>query len=108
MATFHRFGRSFFRRQRQRLSRSGSTTTFFPNNTMATFSRTRKERSSITMVDSATEYLELGYRPIPLIAWTERAEVKWKEYQARPPNEENVRSWFASGNPNIALLTGNG
>jgi hypothetical protein len=60
------------------------------------------------MIHTALEYLKLGYRPIPLVTGTKRAEIKWKEYQARPPNEENVWSWFSVGEPNVALLTGNG
>ena len=60
------------------------------------------------MLHVAIEYLALGYRPIPLIAGTKRAKVQWKQYQALPPSEEKVRSWFSSGDPNIAILTGNG
>ncbi len=60
------------------------------------------------MINQALEYLKLGYRPIPLNAGTKQAAVKWKAYQARPPTEEDIRSWFSSGERNIALLTGNG
>ena len=60
------------------------------------------------MIHTALEYLKFGYRPIPLVTGTKRAEIKWKEYQGRPPDEEKVRSWFSSSKPNIALLTGNG
>src|ERR1022692_88008 len=60
------------------------------------------------MVDVAIGYLRMGYRPIPLITGTKRSLVKWAPYRARPPTENEIRSWFGSGSRNIALITGNG
>ncbi len=75
---------------------------------METLESAKERSTNTTMVDAALQYLKLGYRPIPLMAGTKRAEIKWKEYQARPPTEAEVRSWFSSGERNLALLTGNG
>lgn len=60
------------------------------------------------MIDVALGYLHMGYRPIPLIHGTKRSQVKWAVYRARPPTEAEIRSWFGSGDCNIALVTGNG
>src|ERR1019366_2455378 len=59
------------------------------------------------MIDAALGYLNMGYRPIPLIRGTKRSRVKWAVYRARPPTEKEIRSWFGSGPRNIALVTGN-
>ncbi len=82
---------------------------FFPNEKMKTLSGTTREKTvNDGMVGVALEYLKLGFRPIPLIAGTKRAQLKWKEYQSRVPTEQEVQSWFADTEQNIALLTGNG
>ena len=60
------------------------------------------------MIDAALVYLNMGYRPIPSVPGTKRSSVKWAVYRARPPTEQEVRSWFKSGLRNIALVTGNG
>lgn len=60
------------------------------------------------MIEVALEYLSMGYRPIPLIPRTKRSHVKWSVYRARPPTENEIRSWFGAGEQNIALVTGNG
>ena len=60
------------------------------------------------MLDVALGYLKLGYRPIPVIPGTKRSCIKWSVYRARPPTEQEVRSWFGFGPRNIALVTGNG
>src|ERR1019366_9046914 len=56
----------------------------------------------------ALTYRELGYRPIPLLPGTKRSAVKWSPYRARPPTEQEIRSWFGSGIRDIALVTGSG
>src|ERR1019366_1001081 len=56
------------------------------------------------MTEVALRYLDLGYRPIPLIPGTKRSWVKWAVYRARPPTENEVRSWFGCGSRDIALL----
>jgi hypothetical protein len=60
------------------------------------------------MIDAALEYWRLGYSPIPLRPGSKIAAVKWKPYQLRPPTEDEVVGFFAAGEPNIALVTGNG
>lgn len=60
------------------------------------------------MIDAALEYQRLGYRPIPLRPGTKTAVVKWKPYQLRSPTEDEIAGFFAAGEPNVALVTGNG
>ncbi len=60
------------------------------------------------MIDAALGYLDMGYRPIPLISGTKRSAVKWSVYRARPPTEAEIRSWFERGRRDVALVTGNG
>lgn len=82
---------------------------FFPNSAMENLDRLHRERSvDKTMANEALEYLNLGYRPIPLVARSKRPELKWRKYQARPPTEAEVRSWFGAQEHNIALIAGNG
>ncbi len=58
--------------------------------------------------DVALTYRDRELRPIRLREGTKAAELKWKEYQSRPPTEDEVRAMFASGKPNIGLVTGSG
>ena len=60
------------------------------------------------LTDAALNYMRLGFRPIRLAEGSKAAEIRWKEYQSRPPGEEEVRRMFASGSPNIGLVTGGG
>jgi hypothetical protein len=62
------------------------------------------------MLRAALEYLRLGYRPIPLPPGSKGKGMrfKWKPYQGRSPTEEEILEWFAAGEPNVALVTGNG
>jgi Bifunctional DNA primase/polymerase, N-terminal len=70
---------------------------------------TERERSLNEMlIEAALNYLKMGFRPIRLCEGTKAAELKWKEYQSRPPTEEEVRAMFATGKPNIGLVTGGG
>lgn len=77
-------------------------------------------------LDHALRYLQDGLRPIPL-CWPgpdgrcacgrghppddvgKAPLVNWKEYQTRPPAEEDVRGWWTRWpRANIGLVTGNG
>src|SRR5688500_1104918 len=60
------------------------------------------------LVFAAKEYLRLGYRPIPLVAGTKRAGLKWKRFQEESPTEKDLEGWFGQGAPNVALVTGQG
>ena len=60
------------------------------------------------MLTAALEYLKLGFRPIPLPAGSKAASIRWKEFQTSSPTEDQVREWFSTGTPNIALVTGAG
>jgi Bifunctional DNA primase/polymerase, N-terminal len=66
------------------------------------------ERSVNDMVTAALGYLSLGYRPIPLIPGNKRSAIKWAVYRARPPTEDEIRSWFGCRLRDIAVVTGNG
>jgi hypothetical protein len=44
---------------------------------------------------------------IPLLPGTKRSAVKWATYRARPPTEQEIRSWFGSASaipPTIAQV----
>ncbi len=60
------------------------------------------------MITAAREYLKFGFWAIPLVSRSKKAAIKWKPYQARPPTEEELVGWFSGGEPNVALVTGNG
>jgi len=32
--------------------------------------------------------------------------IPWKEFQSRPPTEDEIRQWFSGGSMNIAIITG--
>lgn len=62
----------------------------------------------IQMLTAALDYLQKGYSVIPV----KRADKKplittWKEFQIKPPTEEQVRGWwFTWPDANIAIITG--
>jgi hypothetical protein len=59
------------------------------------------------MIEAALGYRALGFRPIPVIAGTKKARVKWKEYQERMPTEVEIRGWWTKRpEDNVAILTG--
>ncbi len=60
------------------------------------------------MIETALRYLQLGYRPIPIVAGTKRAAIKWKVWQTESPTERDIAKWFFAGERNIALVTGTG
>ena len=66
---------------------------------------------SKTTLDYALEYLQKGYSVIPIIYKGKTPNTKllpngWKEYQKRRPTVEEIKSWFSTGNSNIAIITG--
>lgn len=61
-----------------------------------------------SVLQAARQYRALGYRTIPLIAGGKKAVVKWKRYQTEDPTEAEIETWFSAGEPNVAILTGNG
>src|SRR5207302_423087 len=60
------------------------------------------------LLPAALDYLDLGYRPIPLVPGTKRAAIQWKAYQEEAPTPWEVERWFWSGDTGVALVTGNG
>ncbi len=61
------------------------------------------------MLAAALEYLDQGFSIIPIAPGGKRppSGFSWKEYQKRPPTEEEVESWFRDyPGANIALVTG--
>jgi hypothetical protein len=60
------------------------------------------------MIEKALRYLKLGYRPIPIVARSKGAAIKWKAWQAASPTERDIAQWFSAGTRDVALVTGNG
>jgi len=54
----------------------------------------------------AKRYMAHGLSVIPIRAKDKRAAKGWGEYQTRPPTEEELETWFANGEANIAIVTG--
>jgi len=66
-----------------------------------------KQPDTTGPLDTALCCAALGYRCIPIRPGAKAPPLlKWKEYQARVPNEEEYRTWFADTRRNIAVLTG--
>lgn len=59
-------------------------------------------------INTALRYLCLGFRPIPIVAGTKGAAIKWKAWQTVSPSERDIAAWFAAGKRDIALITGSG
>lgn len=60
----------------------------------------------MTMLDSATAYLNSGLCVLPaLLAEKRPALTAWKQYQRRLPTEQQVRTWFADANA-LCVLAG--
>lgn len=59
-------------------------------------------------LDQALRYLSLGLSIIPIKPRDKRPALpSWKEYQKRPPTEEEIRGWFTQdSNLNLAIVTG--
>jgi hypothetical protein len=60
----------------------------------------------INVFNAAIEYHRAGFAVIPCAFGTKDAVVKWSRYQRERPTENDVRTWFASGKHQIALLSG--
>ena len=62
-----------------------------------------------TSLQEALEYLDRGWRPIPIHYRGKQPLLTWKDYQDRAPTREEVESWFTRWpNAGVALLTGSG
>jgi len=60
-------------------------------------------------LEAALQALEAGLRPIPIEPGGKKPLVRWKDFQTRPPTEEQVRQWWAEWpGANLAILAGEG
>jgi putative DNA primase/helicase len=58
-------------------------------------------------LDAALEYLDRGWRPVPLRPGTKKACVPWAEYQHRSPTVQEIHEWARRWpDANTAILTG--
>lgn len=57
------------------------------------------------MLQAALSLHKKGFRPIPIVAGTKKAAIKWDGESAVMPSEEEVRSQFSNGS-NIAVQSG--
>lgn len=58
-------------------------------------------------LSAALEYLEQGWSIIPIKPDTKRPAIEWREYQTRPPTEEEVTDWWTRWpEHDIAIVTG--
>jgi putative DNA primase/helicase len=61
----------------------------------------------VTTLETALSYLEAGWSLVPVLAdGSKSPSVKWKQYQATPPSEAQLASWYKTGNLGIALIHG--
>jgi putative DNA primase/helicase len=59
------------------------------------------------VLTAALELLASGFRPIPVDAESKKPPIAWKEFQARAPQEAEVRRWWAEHpGAGVAILTG--
>jgi hypothetical protein len=68
----------------------------------------KRSELNVDSIDMAFRYLSLGFRPIPIVAGTKCAAIKWKHWQTASPGEQELTDWFSVGERDIALVTGNG
>ena len=54
----------------------------------------------------ARKYVALGWSVFPVLPRSKKPAVEWKQYQTRLPTDEELTSWFATGENNIAIATG--
>ena len=59
-----------------------------------------------TIYEYARYYVSHGLSVIPLKPRGKEPLVKWKEFQERLPNDEEIEKWFRSGSVNIGIVTG--
>jgi hypothetical protein len=56
---------------------------------------------------AALNYLRLGFSIVPQLPGKKHPRVKWKQFQERPPTEEEVRCWFRRWPPaGVAVVLG--
>lgn len=58
------------------------------------------------LLDHAYEYHRLGWCVIPIPFGKKATRKRWKEYQKKPTDEEQLRKWFSNGKSNIAVVLG--
>ena len=63
---------------------------------------------TMTILEAALRYREIGWSVIPMIKADKRPHIKWKKYQTELPSEKDLRYWFGEKwpNANIALICG--
>ena len=61
---------------------------------------------SITL-QAARDYLLKGFSVIPILPRGKKPAIPWKEYQQRPPTDEELVQWFGNGaKNNTGIVTG--
>ncbi len=60
------------------------------------------------MIDSALEYLDMGFSIIPVNRSNKRPYISsWKEFQKRPPTPEEIEKWWKTWpDANVAIVCG--
>ena len=58
-------------------------------------------------LQAARYYLMKGFSVIPILHRGKKPAIPWKEYQQRPPTDEELVQWFGNGaKNNIGIVTG--
>lgn len=66
-----------------------------------------KEKYFEDLEKAVEKYLEFGFFIIPAHYGKKTPKVKWRQYQKKQPNKDEIRKWFnAKNNVNIAILCG--
>jgi len=60
---------------------------------------------SMTSLDAALQWRNLGIATIPILAGSKRPALEWERYQHELPSEAKLRAWFAVGY-NLAVVLG--
>ena len=63
--------------------------------------------AAVKVLDEALRYHGLGFSLIPIKPGEKSAAVRrWKPYQSRPADEDQIREWFAAGSYGIGVIFG--
>lgn len=62
----------------------------------------------MTTLETAQQWADMGFAPIPIQFQDKKPEVAWKQYQDALPTECEITQWFGQGEHNLALVTGHG
>lgn len=63
---------------------------------------------SYDLLTASFRWLNLGVSVVPVLPMSKACVIRWRSYESRRPDANELRAWFRSGDSNLAVVCGTG